>query len=142
MRHRSQINQFNVIRDLLMYFLIVVLFCMSCTNDMRSVEPSIETEYSYYSNGKKEFSAEYMNGKLNGLIRHWSEDGNIISEAEYSNGMLHGIWKKYYENGKLSGKTNYSYGKKHGSETWYHVNGQLKSEQTFVYGLPEDDIIR
>ena len=62
-----------------MYFFIVVLFCISCTHDMRSVKPSVETEYSYYSNGKKEFSAEYVNGKLNGLIRHWSEDGNIIS---------------------------------------------------------------
>ena len=31
------------------------------------------TEVSYYSNGQQEYVAEYLNGKLDGTSRQWSE---------------------------------------------------------------------
>ena len=61
----------------------------------------VYTEVSYYPSGQQEYSAEYLNGKLDGMNRHWSVDGYLISESEYSHGKLHGIWKKYYENGNI-----------------------------------------
>ena len=100
------------------------------------------TEVSYYTSGQQEYSAEYLNGKLDGMSRHWSEDGYLISESEYSHGKLHGIWKKYYENGNTRYKAHYFHGQKHGEEIWYYENGHVKSEQSFHYGVFAGTIIR
>ena len=102
----------------------------------------VYTEVSYYPSGQQEYSAEYLNGKLDGLSRHWSEEGHLISESEYSHGKLHGIWKKYYENGNTRYKAHYFHGQKHGEEIWYYENGQVKSEQSFHYGVSAGTIIR
>ena len=100
------------------------------------------TEFSYYPNGQQEYAAEYLNGKLDGLSRHWSEDGLLISETEYSYGKPHGIWKKYYTNQNTMHEVYYFHGQKHGIEKWYHENGLIKSEQFFHYGVSEGTIIR
>ena len=100
------------------------------------------TEVSYYTSGQQEYSAEYLNGKLDGMSRHWSEDGYLISESEYSHGKLHGNWKKYYANQKIMYKAHYFHGQKHGEEIWYYENGHVKSEQSFHYGVSISTIIR
>ena len=99
------------------------------------------TEFSYYPNGQQEYTAEYLNGKLDGISRHWSKDGPLISESEYSNGKLHGIWKKYFANGNIMYESQYFHGQKHGKEKWYYGNGQIKSEQSFHYGVPSSQIL-
>ena len=103
---------------------------------------AVHTEYSYYSNGQQEYAAEYLNGKLDGISRYWSEDGLLISESEYSNGKPHGIWKEYYINRNTKHEVHYSHGQKNGMELWYYENGQVKSEQSFQYGVSENTIIR
>ena len=100
------------------------------------------TEVSFYSNGQKEYAAEYLNGKLDGTSRQWSEDGTLISESEYSNDKLHGIWKKYYANEKMMYEAIFFHGQKHGKEKWFYENGNEKSEQSFHYGEPSSIIIR
>ena len=102
----------------------------------------VHTEFSYYPNGQKEYAAEYLNGKLDGISRHWSEDGFLISESEYTNGKLNGIWKKYYSSQNIMQEAYYFHGQKHGKVLWYYENGQLKSEQSFHYGEPVGIIIR
>ena len=102
----------------------------------------IYMEYSYYPNGQKEYAAEYLNEQLDGMSRHWSEDGLLISESQYSNGKLHGSWKKYYANQKIMYEANYFHGQIHGKEKWYYENGQVKSEQSFYYGVSKNTIIR
>ena len=103
---------------------------------------AVYTEFSYYPSGQQEYTAEYLHGKLDGISRHWSEDGLLISEAEYSNGNLHGIWKKYYANQNTMYEAHYFHGQKQGKEKWYYENGQIKSEQSFYYGVPASTIIR
>ncbi|SVE31734.1 uncharacterized protein METZ01_LOCUS484588, partial [marine metagenome] len=108
-----------------------------------SESPSpVHMEVSYYPNGQQEYTAEYLNGKLDGISQHWSEGGSLISESEYNNGKLHGIWIKYYTNKKIMYEVQYFHGQKHGKEKWYYENGQIKSEQSFYYGNPSDTIIR
>ena len=128
------------------YFGIVLIMFISanCFPGKMNVASKmhVDVEYSYYANGKLEFSAEYVNGKLDGLSKHWSEMGYLISETQYSNGKLHGFWKKYYSNKNILYVAYYSHGKKHGKEKWYHENGQLKSEQSFNYGISQEDMIR
>ena len=117
--------------------------CARMGNQKVAESPSrTYTEISYYPSGQQEYSAEYLNGKLDGLSRHWSEEGHLISESEYSHGKLHGIWKKYYENGNTRYEAHYFHGQKHGEEIWYYENGHVKSEQSFHYGVSAGTIIR
>ena len=102
----------------------------------------VYTEVSNYPSGQQEYSAEYLNGQLDGTSRQWSEDGYLISESEYSHGKLHGIWKKYYANQRIMYKAHYFHGQKHGEEIWYYENGHVKSEQSFHYGVSTGTIIR
>ena len=126
-------------------FIIFILSGNCARMGSRKVAESpsrVFTEVSYYPSGKQEYSAEYLNGKLDGMNRHWSVDGYLISESEYSHGKLHGIWKKYYENGNTRYKAHYFHGQKHGEEIWYYENGHVKSEQSFHYGVSAGTIIR
>ena len=103
---------------------------------------AVYTEFSYYPNGQQEYAAEYLNGKLDGMSRHWSEDGFLISLSEYSHGKPHGIWKRYHVNENILYEVHYFHGQKHGEEKWYYENGQVKSEQSFHYGVSVGTIIR
>ena len=108
-----------------------------------SESPSpVHMEVSYYPNGQQEYTAEYLNGKLDGMSRPWSEDGFLISLSEYSHGKPHGIWERYHVNENILYEAHYFHGQKHGEEKWYYENGQVKSEQSFHYGVPSSTIIR
>ena len=102
----------------------------------------VYTEFSYYPNGQQEYAAEYLNGKLDGISRYWTEDGILISESEYSHDKPHGIWKKYYANQNIMHEVYYFHGQKHGQEKWYYENGLIKSEQSFQYGVSKSTLIR
>ena len=123
---------------------IIFIISENCghVGKIAELPPALYTEYSYYPNGQQEYAAEYLNGKLDGMSRHWSEDGFIISESEYSHGKLHGNWKKYYDNQTIMYEAHYFHGQKHGKEKWYYNNGQVKSEESFHYGVSESPIIR
>ena len=129
------------------FFLIAISFiCSNCatfkSKDNIETITTRYTEVAYYANGKMEYSAEYVNGKLDGISKYWSKEGVLISDSEYSNGNPHGKWKKYYKNHIILYEINYLHGKKHGKEKWYYENGQIKSEQTFQNGIAKSTLIR
>ena len=101
-----------------------------------------DVKRSYFPNGNLEYEAEFVNEKLDGTSRVWSEDGTLLSVSEYSNGRPHGKWRTFHPNEKLMHASTYFHGQKHGYERWYYENGQLKSEQNFNYGKVETEIIR
>ena len=104
--------------------------------------PYKDVKQSYFPNGNLEYEAEFINEKLDGTSRVWSEDGTLLSVSEYSNGQPHGSWRTFYPNQKLKYETTYFHSQKHGYEKWYYNNGQLKSEQKFNYGIADTEIIR
>ena len=126
--------------------LFLILIMSGCTHFKPGNEPNPsiqkEVERSYFSNGNLEYEAEYINGKLDGISRVWSEDSSLLSESEYSHGQPHGTWKKFHPNGSLMYEVQYEFGQKHGDEKWYYENKQLKSEQKFSYGKSETEIVR
>ena len=141
-KYLSIAYSFKLTATLLIIF-IIAGNCASMRNKKGSESLSkIHIEVSYYPNGQQEYTAEYLNGKLDGISQHWSEGGSLISESEYSNGKLHGIWIKYYPNKKIMYEVQYFHGQKHGNEKWYYENGTIKSEQSFHYGVPSIDILR
>ena len=143
MRPRSQFLSNTFFLRLTVNLLMIFIFgnCAQIGR-VQELESPVYTEYSYYPNGQQEYAAVYLNGKLDGVSRHWAVDGSIISESEYSHGNPHGIWKKYFSNQNTMYEAYYFHGQKHGQEIWYYENGQIKSEQSFHYGVSNNDIIR
>ena len=145
MRTASENNQiFFLYSQILILFLIIIIGGCTHFNPENDPNPSTQkkVERSYFSNGNLEYEAEFVNGKLDGTIKVWLEDGTLYSVSKYSNDQPHGTWKKFHPNGKLMFEVNYEYGQKNGYEKWYYENGSIKSEQEFDYGNPMSGINR
>ena len=138
------------IRFFIFYSQIIILFLIlminGCTHFKPGNEPNPSTQkevkQSFFSNGNREYEAEFINGKLDGKSQLWLEDGTLFSISKYSNNQPHGIWKIFHPNGGLMFEVNYEYGQKHGVEKWYYENGNLKSEQEFDFGISISEITR
>ena len=145
MRAISQNIPFTFVKASLTIFFLLFLFS-GCSHlglvENSAPSPHRDIERSYFPNGNLEYEAEFINEKLDGTSRVWTEDGTLLSISKYSNGQPNGVWKIFHPNGSLMHAVQYEYGKKHGYETWYFENGQLKSEQKFKYGEVETEIIR
>jgi hypothetical protein len=108
-----------------------------------------ESNLTYYEDGKikegilKQYSdtgnlfreASYKNGKLNGLVKNYSKNRRLKSVINYVNGMKDGESIQFYENGSkyleiLYNSDSIKLKKK------YHKNGKLMSELKFVRGKP------
>ena len=146
MRAGSQNYFLSLIKKTLLIGHLSLLIIISCAplslKKTAQATQDIHVDRSYYSNGQLEYEAEYLNNKLDGISRYWTEDGILISESEYSNGQENASWKKYHPNGSLMNDTEYFHGKKHGFEKWYYENGNLKSEVQYKFGEPITKIIR
>ena len=145
MRAVSQKNPYTFI-NAFSTVLFLLFLSLGCTHlglkDSPDTLPHIDIKRSYFPNGNLEYEAEFINEKLDGTSRVWSEDGTLLSVSEYSNGQPHGVWKTFHSNEKLKYETTYFHSQKHGYERWYYENGQLKSEQKFNYGKLETEIVR
>ena len=146
MRYLSQFLPKEYSPKLIATLFIIMIIAGNCARiggQKNEDSPStVSMEVSYYPTGQKEYSSEYLNGKLDGTSQHWSADGLLISKSEYSHGKLHGIWKQYYANGNIKYESHFFHGQKHGIEKWYFENGTVKSEQSFHFGVPSSTIIR
>ena len=145
MRAASQKKTYTFIKAFSSVLFLLFMFA-GCTYlglvDSPAPPPHIDVERSYFPNGNLEYEAEFVNEKLDGTSRVWSENGKLLSVSEYSNGRPHGKWRTFHPNEQLMHETTYFHSQKHGYERWFYENGQLKSEQTFNYGKVETEIIR
>jgi TonB family protein len=110
-----------------------------------------------YSKGRRTEEATYLNGRLNGTLRRWDDNGNLGLEENYSSGNLNGECR-YLENGILLRSGNYLNGAKNGMFTennreglllrhiWYtrgredsvysyHPNGKIAIRKTAISGI-------
>ena len=69
--------------------------------------------------------AKIKNGKFEGVVREYLENGQLRSKVLYKNGKKNGIWEKYWEGGKLMEKGSYINGKKDGAWMNFHTDGSL-----------------
>ena len=72
----------------------------------------------YYNNGKLKFEGEYLNGKG----KKYNKECKLIFEGEYVNGERNGKVKEYYNNGKLIFELEYLNGKWNGKVKKYNYN--------------------
>jgi uncharacterized protein (TIGR02145 family) len=79
---------------------------------------------SYGNNVIKEAGA-LKNGKRDGEIKTYREDGSVDEIQTFVDGVLNGKWEKYYKNGQIEYAGNYK--NKEKDEKWerYNENGKL-----------------
>ena len=76
----------------------------------------------------------YKDGKLDGLMTQWHENGQKKEEETYKDGKKDGLDTVWYENGQKSVEATYKDGKLDGLQTTWHVNGQKSEEATYKEG--------
>ena len=90
---------------------------------------------SFHPNGAwHEKNVNYKDGKLDGLVEHYYENGQLRAKANLKDGERDGLAEVYYENGQLSWKANYKDGKLDRLVEEYYENGQLKEKANYKDG--------
>lgn len=87
----------------------------------------------FYKNGNLSFEGQFTDeGKLNGLIKFYYENGKTKQIVNYLNGLLHGEVISYYENEKIKYTSYYKNGKANGTQVEYYASGNKYSIVSFV----------
>lgn len=89
----------------------------------------------YFPDGKKIISEEnYINGKLDGVLKNYYTNGKPTEETYYSQGKKHGTSKVYTEDGILIEDVSYEYGKLNGEGKYYDMKGNIKEKGNYKNG--------
>ncbi len=89
--------------------------------------------YIYYPNGVLRELYFLINDTLINQIG-WYRNGFKSYEYNYVNGKVQGIVKRYYESGKLKAIQHYKDGFLNGKEYWYNPNGKLEFVRNYING--------
>lgn len=91
---------------------------------------------TYYDNGDLKFLETFSNNKLNGKVKRWGTERGyqLIAELNYENGKLHGEQKKWFATGELHKLMHLENGKEEGTQKAYRKNGVLYANYEAVNG--------
>ena len=92
----------------------------------------------HHPSGEVAKEVTYKDGRPDGEVKLFNEEGKLIARREYVAGLRTGVWETYAADGeqKLREET-YKDGKPDGAfRTWY-TNGQLRQEMNYVAGKLE-----
>ena len=95
------------------------------------------TVVTYDENGQLLIKENYKNGKLNGNWVAYDENGQLWIKQSFKNGKKDGAWVSYFENEKLGVKGNYKNGKKDGVWVAYFSKGNAWKK---LSGTFKDDV--
>nr|QYA18480.1 MORN repeat-containing protein [Clandestinovirus] len=73
-------------------------------------------------------TANYKDGKLNGLFTVWNHFSGKRYTATYLDGKLHGKETKYHLSGGVAEVTHYIHGVRHGTHKEFEMDGELTLE--------------
>ena len=83
--------------------------------------------------GKTAFQGNYNHGLKSGIFKtYYHNSGGLQNENYFVNDKLHGLQKAYSQTGVLLWSANYSNGVKVGKETKYYPNGNIKAELNYA----------
>lgn len=88
---------------------------------------------SYYENGRKKTTANYVNRVIEGESVYWFKNGNKKSVSNYIKGKKEGEETQWYQNGNTKSVTNYKNGRIEGNVSRWYENGTKKLEEVCVY---------
>lgn len=89
----------------------------------------------YYKSGKKKSELSLQNGKYNGKYKLYHENGRISEDVNYEKGNMDGEYVAYYESGILKEKSGYSNGKAEGAYEEYYSDGKISEKGEYRKGV-------
>ncbi len=90
-----------------------------------------------HPSGQIATSENYINGKRNGALKKWFDNGVLGFESYYSRGKLHGLTKSWWPNGNQRSKLIYKDGVVHGTSLHWYKSGERFKQMHYVNGSPE-----
>ena len=87
--------------------------------------------YIFFEDGTKNEVRAYAHGVMHGQWITWDETGQKIAEANYLDGLKNGKWNVWDENGTLLYDMTYDMGKRSGTWRMFGEDGTLVSEKAF-----------
>lgn len=91
----------------------------------------------FYFLGSLEYEANYVNDKIDGVERMFTNTGQMIAETTYKNGLREGSYQSWHENGVQFTKGAYKNDLQDGKWEVYDERGHLIGEATFSNGNGE-----
>ena len=85
----------------------------------------------YYENGTIMETGAFVNNEKSGEWLRWDEKGNKIGQAFYVMGKKNGTWMVWDMNGTKRYEMNYAMGEKTGTWKMWDENGVLTSEKNY-----------
>ncbi|HRY31527.1 MAG TPA: hypothetical protein P5531_01005 [Bacteroidales bacterium] len=89
----------------------------------------------YHETGTVLREMAFTNGREDGLMTEYSEDGKVIARGEYLDGLEQGKW--IYDYGDHREEGTYLNGQRDGEWQYYYENGNRGFEGKFVEDLPD-----
>ncbi|WP_428740531.1 toxin-antitoxin system YwqK family antitoxin [Tenacibaculum sp.] len=88
----------------------------------------------YFADGKLFSEEEYVDGKLDGVLKNYYRNGNLTEETNYKGGQKNGLSKIFTESGILIEEVYYVDGKLEGEGKYYDLKGDLKEKGMYKNG--------
>lgn len=88
----------------------------------------------YYYDGTKEAEYTLLNGKLNGSLKSYHDNGQLKKIGNYLNGVENGLFKEYDENGNIVVEYNMLNDELNGAFKTYFTNGQILKSGSYLKG--------
>jgi len=105
------------------------------TYEVNSEIPFSGKAVEFFEGGEvKSKSTSYKDGKLDGVLRIWFENGQISSEDSYKDGLMHGTSGEWYDNGQKKMDMKFKDGLESGDTRVWYENGQLWAETSWKDG--------
>jgi Uncharacterized protein conserved in bacteria len=76
----------------------------------------------------------YIDGKEDGLVIGYYNDGQLEYSEIYKNGIQNGPFEWFHANGKISTRGNFRDGEKDGLLEAFSENGEILMKKTFLNG--------
>ena len=96
---------------------------------------------SEFSDGSPQFEIAYAYGKLNGIMRRWAQNGQLILECSYSDDVKEGKQRRWHENGMLAEESFYIDDKLEGDFSQYDTKGNRIMHAKFKDGEIVEDTV-
>ena len=96
---------------------------------------------SEFSDGGKQFEISYARGKLNGPMRRWAQNGQLILECNYAEDVKEGRQRRWHENGILAEDAFYIDDKLEGDYTMFDKKGRQIMHAKFREGQVVEDTL-
>ncbi len=100
------------------------LFLLACTKS-----PTERVER--YGTGAVSRRIPFKNGKMEGIVRDYYPDGQLMGERLFRNDLQHGRTTVYYPSGKVKEVQYYENGLKERGDTLFYEDGRIEFITTF-----------